>query len=283
MMTSSFQVTMAVKKPQPLLLAPQPIRHAASRAGFALLVTAGIVLLVMSKTEHPAAIKLRTALSDALVPVVEVVARPVDAVAGIGQWLAELSALHSENVALKNQNLQLLQWQAIAKDMEAENASLKELLKVIPAAKKSFLTARVVSDMSGPYVHAALINAGSEAGIHKDRAVVDADGLVGRVVEVGKSSARVLLLGDINSRVPVLAEASREKAILAGQNDGLPSLSYVASNSRIAVGERIVTSGDGGIFPSGVPVGVVTSIQGGVISVQPFVDAARLEYVSIVD
>ena len=111
------------------------------------------------------------------------------------------------------------------------------------------LPARIVSDFGGPYLHAALINGGTQQGISPDLAVVSQHGLVGRVVESGKTSSRVLLLNDINSRVPVIAETTREKSILAGSNGGMPTLAYLAANSKIAVGERIVTSGDGGVFP----------------------------------
>jgi rod shape-determining protein MreC len=237
----------------------------------------------MSQSGNPAAERLRTAITDTLIPVLEVAARPIDAIAGAGAWLTEMARLHAENIALKNQNLQLLKWQAVAKDMEAENQSLRALLKVVPSQSHSFVTARIVSDLGGPYVHSALINGGSQSGIKKNQAVMNENGLVGRVVEVGETSARVLLLSDINSRVPVIAESVHEKSILSGNNEAEPTLSYLAAGSKIAVGERIVTSGDGGIFPAGIPVGVVTSIENNVVRVQPFADPARIEYISAVD
>ena len=152
-----------------------------------------------------------------------------------------------------------------------------------PPHARQFVTARVVTDMSGPYLHSALVASGSAEGVKKDQAAVSDGGLVGRVVEAGEHSARILLLSDLNSRVPVIAEGTREKAILAGSNSSLPTLAYLAADSKIAVGERIVTSGDGGIFPKGLPVGVVTSIDKGVVSVSLFVDPANVEYLSVID
>jgi len=274
---------MASKKAQPIRIAPQPVRQLATRAGVVMMVTAAVALMVMSKAENPSVVKLRGAISDAVTPLLAVAASPMDALSSAGSWVSDLANLRKQNVALKNQNLQLLQWQSLAKEMEAENKSLRQLLNAVPKQKQTFITARVVSDFGGPYVHAALISGGSQNGIKKDQAVVNENGLVGRVVEAAEKSARVLLLSDINSRVPVVTEKSREKSILAGNNVGLPTLTYLTTNSRINVGERIVTSGDGGVFPSGVPVGTVVSVEKGVVQVQPFVDATSIEYVSVVD
>jgi len=177
----------------------------------------------------------------------------------------------------------LLKWQAQAKAMDAENRALRALLNVVPARKSSYITARLVSDVGGPYVHSALINGGTDNGILKDQAAISDNGLLGRVVDVGATSSRVLLLNDINSRVPVVTESSHEKSILVGNNTDTPTLSYIGGESRIRVGERIVTSGDGGVFPEGIPVGVVTSVSKGAVKVQPYVDPTRVQYISVVN
>jgi rod shape-determining protein MreC len=246
------------------------------------MMTAALSLMVMSKTEHPAAVKLRTTLNDTAAPVLAVLASPIDALSAVGTWFVNLTALYSENIVLRNQNAELLKWQAMAKDMQQENESLRKLLYVVPQPKRSFISARVVSDVGGPYSHAVLIQSADALAVSKNQAVISERGLVGRVVETGKTSARVLLLTDINSRVPVLLERTREKAILAGSNDGLPSLLYLAVSTQVAIGDRLVTSGDGGVFPAGVPVGIVSANQDGVLKVEPYVQASRLEYVSVV-
>lgn len=253
------------------------------RASVSMMVGFGIALMIMSKTNNPTISNIRMQIADVATPVIAVIARPMDAVYGAGVWVSEMATLRKENVMLKNQNIELLRWQAAAKEMESENASLRSLLNVVSVHKTGYITAKVVSDVGGPYVHSALISSGSEDGIKKDQPVIGASGLLGRVVDVGESSARVLLLNDINSRVPVVAERSRVKSILMGNNTGLPSLSYLPVDNKIEVGDRIVTSGDGGIFPKGVPVGVVTKVEDGLVSVQPFVDPAKVEYISVVD
>lgn len=260
-----------------------PGRHWLYRATLIMMVTLGLALMVMSKTNNPAIGRLRTSVTDIMTPVLAVASSPMDAISSAGTWLNEAARMREENLVLKAQNAQLLQWQSAAKDMETENRSLRALLNVVPAHKAGYITVRVVSDFGGPYMHSALISGGVDNGIKKDQAVINEKGLMGRVVDAGATSARVLLLNDINSRVPVIAERTQEKGILAGNNTDLPSLSYLAADSRIQVGDRIVSSGDGGVFPKGIPVGVVTAIDSGAVKVQPFVDSTTLEYVSVVD
>lgn len=254
-----------------------------ARIARVMLVVAGVALFMMSKSGNPVATELRTTILDTVTPVVEVVSSPINAMSDFAGWVSGLVTIRSENIALKNQNAQLLQWQAMAKRMESENQSLKKLLNFVPAKKYGYVTVHMVSDISGPFAQSALINGGKEQNIKLNQAVIDENGLLGRVVEVGNSSARVLLITDINSRLPVMSERTREKSILIGNNKTLPSLSYMVANSALQVGDRLVTSGDGGMFPSGVPVGVVSAINGTSVTVQPFADISRAEYVSAID
>mgnify|MGYP002785393146 CR=1 FL=1 len=259
-----------------------PSKQWTGRAGVFFMICASLALFAMNKAENPAIIKLRTSVADAVVPVLGVLASPVEAVRSAEAWVAEMATLREENIRLKNENIQLAKWQAVAREMETENTALRNMLHVVPQQKYSYITARVVTDLSGPFAHAALLNGGNAQGIRQDQAVMTADGLIGRVVEAGERSARVLLLTDINSRVPVMTEVSREKSILVGAGHDMPSLSYLGAASQIAVGERVVTSGDGGIFPPGIPVGVVVSVDGAV-KVKPLVNPSKVTFVSAID
>lgn len=266
---------------------PQTAVHASgrryARGSIALIVALSLMLLAMHKAGNPALIQLRTRMNDAVVPVLTVLGQPFTAIQSAAHWAAEMAALREENIRLKNENIQLLKWQSAARELEVENQSLRSLLKTLPAAQQQFITARIVSDTGGPYMHAALINAGDQAGVKADQAVVAAEGLLGRVVEVGKSSARVLMLNDINSRIPVLVEGSQEKSILSGTGAVLPALSYLPAGSKISAGERVVTSGDGGVFPSGIPVGQVVIEEDGAVYVQPFADPATTTFIRTID
>jgi rod shape-determining protein MreC len=248
-----------------------------------LVLVCSITLLIMSKTGNPLINSIRTSVTDIATPILSVAARPMDAVHRSGIWVSEIINMRAENIRLINENAELLKWQSQVKLLQGENDSFRSLLNVVPSQKKHFITARIVSDLGGPYVHSALINGGSNNSIKKDQAAISANGLMGRVVDVGASSARVLLLNDINSRVPVISERTREKGILAGTNADMPSLSYIAADSKIQVGDRIVTSGDGGIFPAGIPVGTVYVTENHTYKIQPFIDPANVEFVSIID
>lgn len=260
-----------------------PSRHWVQRASFGLVLCGSMALMVMSKAGSPVAENTRTRITDVMMPVLSAAASPVQAVHEAGAWVADLFLVQEENVRLRSENSELLKWQAEAKAMRAENDALRSLLKVVPQAKPAYVTARIISDMHGPYVHSALINAGNTNGVLKDRGVISDNGLVGRVVDVGRSSARVLLLSDINSRVPVVVERTHEKSILAGNNSDFPVLTYLSRTSQVKPGDRVVTSGDGGVFAAGIPVGVVVQSDDHTVKVQPYIDAEKIAFVSVVD
>ena len=172
---------------------------------------------------------------------------------------------------------------SVARELQAENASLRGLLNFQTGPKVSFVTASVVADASSSFVRSLIVLGGTKAGVAKGQAAMTGAGLAGRVLEVGERSARILLITDINARVPVVAERSRDQAVLAGRNSDLPELLYLSRDNDVKVGDRIVTSGQGGVFPAGLPVGEVTSVTGGHIQVQPFVDFSRLENIRLID
>ena len=135
----------------------------------------------------------------------------------------------------------------------------------------------------GAFVRTVLINAGERNGIEKGQAAVTGDGLAGRIAEVGQRSARVLLLTDINSRVPEVVGNVRDRAVMAGDNANAPELLYLGPTAKVKIGDRVNTSGQGGVFPPGLPIGVVSSVSEKGIRVKPFVDWSHMEVLRIVD
>src|SRR5258708_3452496 len=126
------------------------------------------------------------------------------------------------------------------------------------------------------YVRGALLNVGRKAGVASGQAVVTGEGLAGRIAEVGDNSARVLYVTDVNSRLPVLIERTRERAILAGDNSAQLRLTLLQSVAGVQRGDRIITSGHGGSFPVGIPVGAGVETGEGSVRVRPFGDFSRL-------
>ena len=121
----------------------------------------------------------------------------------------------------------------------------------------NFVTSRVIADSSGAFVRSVMINAGRAKDVRAGYPVINADGLVGRVAEAGENSARVLLLTDLNSRVPVVIGGKEVRAILSGDNGPEPRLTYMPQDVSISPGDDVATSGAGGLFPRGLRIGKV--------------------------
>ena len=209
--------------------------------------------------------------------------RPLDAVHDMVGEGKTLLALREENARLRAGRDRLLQWQAIARKLETENKALRELLAFVPAPGTKHISARVIGDSGGAFARTMILNAGSRDGVRKGQAVITGAGLVGRVQEVGLRSSRLLLLADLNSRVPVVIESSRVRGVVAGTNGETLRLVHLPPDVVAAPGDRIVTSGHGGALPPGLPVGIVSVVGEGGIEVEPFVDPARLEIVQVLD
>ena len=255
----------------------------AHRFAFLSLVMASFALMLLGKADTILVERVRLVVEDAVAPILDVLSRPAGAIAEVVSAVHDLAALRGENVRLREENLKLMHWQTVARQLDNENRSLRGQLNFIPDPDPSFITTRIIGDTGGAFVHSMLINTGVRDGIRKGQAVIAGEVLVGRVAEVGARVARVLLLTDINSHIPVLIESSRAKAIMTGDNSDRPRLNYLSPNTNATPGDRVVTSGHGGAFPPGVPIGIVSSVQDGIVRVEPFVNRHQLEYVTVVD
>ena len=261
-----------------------PLRALFDRFAFAALIVVSLALLLVGKADPALLGTVGTRVSDAIVPALGVVVEPINASRRAAAQVGELFALRQENAHLRAQNERLLEWQDRARQLALENAALRQLLNLeAGVAPPTAVAARVVADAGGPFVHTVLVDAGAERGVVKGMAAVNERGLVGRVIEVGRRSARVLLLTDFNSRVPVMVEPARDQAILAGDNSREPSLVFLPLHPRMAVGQRVVTSGRGGVLPPGLAVGRISSIDDDKVAVVPVVDWERLEYVRLLE
>lgn len=260
-----------------------PLKALSQRVAFVLLVLVAFGLMLLGKADTLLVERMRAGVVDFVAPIMNVLSRPAAAVSAAIDNVNEFARLHSENARLKAQNERLLRWQAAARRLTAENAELRKLLRFAPGPKVHFSAARVVADAGGVFVRSIIIAGGRRDGIAKGQAVMTGDGLAGRVLAVGERSARVLLITDLNSRIPVVLEGTRERAILAGDNSPLPAIVFLRHTATASVGERVVTSGHGGVFPPGLPVGIVARVGEEGIRVQPYVDFDRLEYVRILD
>lgn len=225
---------------------------------------------------------VRSAVTDTMTPALIILSEPFRQVANVAGSVSGLSELRAENASLKAENVRLREWYQTALMLESENQSLQALLNVKPDPAHRFITARVIADSGNAFVKSAIVAAGADDMVAKGQAVMSGDGLVGRIIEAGHNSARVLLLTDVNSRVPVLLEGSRQKAMLAGNNTDILELKYLPEDIDVKAGTRIVSSGNGGMFMPGLPIGIVV-IKDGVPTVKPYADISRISHVRIVD
>lgn len=265
-----------------VLKAAVPIRNLLQRFAFVLLVGSAFALMLLGRFDNAAVERARLGIVDAFTPILDVVSRPVSAANAVVRDIGELIELRTELARVKEENERLLQWQTVARRLEAENAAFRSLLSAKIETSSFLVAARVVADAGGPFVRTVLLNAGLRDGVAKGQAVVNAEGIVGRIAEVGERSSRVLLLSDLNSRVPVVNERSGQRGVLAGDNSEWPQLVFLPNQAQVQPGDPIVTSGHGGLLPPGLPIGVVASTGDGGVRVQPLVNWHRLEFVRVV-
>lgn len=258
-----------------------PARAVAQRSAYFALISAALVLLILGRSDNESVSRFRTTVTDFLAPVLNVLGEPVRSVSDLRQATADLWYTYQDNDRLRGDIERLSYWPQIARKLEQENAVLRAQLNLRPDPVPYFVTARVIADTGGAFVRTMVVNAGADDGVRRGQAAIAGAGLIGRVSDVGRRASRLLLLSDLNSRVPVVVEGARHRAVLAGDNTDRPRLIYLPARAEVGAGDRIVTSGHGGVFPPGIPVGTVVLANDGEIRVQPLVDWDRLEYATL--
>ena len=260
-----------------------PLKSLVQRFMYLGLVLSAFSLMLLGKFDTVSLDKLRLEVTEAIAPVLEAFSHPAATVsAQIGNF-QDLNNIRGENERLKQENIRLLQWETVARKLQADNVALRKLLSVVKDNDKKYITARVIAGSGGVLSNMLIVNAGKNNGVLRGQTVIGSRGVIGRISQVSNKSSRVLLLTDINSRVPVLVERNRTRAIMAGANTRVASLMHLPQAARISLGDRIITSGHGGAFPSGLPIGIISAMGDDGIDVKFYTDFSRLEYVRIVD
>lgn len=206
---------------------------------------------------------------------------PLRGLESLGGSIQARSKAHSENERLKVELARLSDVEARANAMAIKISRLSNILNVDPETDipDQKIAARAVSETNGPFVRSALINVGAPKGVSKGDAVMTVDGLYGHVIRVGKKSSRVLKLEDLNSRIAVMSKRSQSRAILIGDNSRVPILSYVIDTADWADGDEVITSGDDGVLPLGLPVGKVRIADDGSYFVDLFIHNNFVDWV----
>ena len=188
--------------------------------------------------------------------------------------------LYQENLKLREENILLKESLHTKEFLTVENLELKKLLNQEMSSSSVLKSAKVIVDKNSPFLKSIILNKGFREKIKKGMAVLDDKYFIGRIVEVNYFSSRVLLISDLNSKIPVVVEPKGYHAILSGTGKENPILDFLPKNHKIESGNIVYTSGKDGIFSSGIPIGQILSVDGQVI-VSSFSDFNQLSYVSI--
>ena len=245
-----------------------------------MLVFVSVALLFLSRLQHGQIAEIRLQLSELMAPVLKAAVVPIEPIRRFSQRVGSYFEMFGELERLRAENLRLRDWEWRAQETERKANQLARLANVIEEPGMEFVTGRVVANSSGPFVRSAMLGIGRERGMKAGYPVIDASGLVGRLLETGAKASRVLFVTDINSRIPVQIGRNGVRAVLLGDNGPQPRLGYLPAEAVIEVGDEVYTSGVGGLLPRGLRIGSVVE-AGGTYRMQPHARLDELDYVSI--
>jgi rod shape-determining protein MreC len=241
-----------------------------------------VALVLIGKAQSSLFDRARAHVTDWMAPGLEVVHKPFDAVSGWWNGLGDTMNVHEENVRLKAENARLKQWQTYAVVLQARVKRYQLLLHAVPDPSLSSVLAHVIGRAKRPFLETMILDAGKAEGVKPGQAVIDTRGMIGRIFLAGDHTAWVILLTDLNSRIPVISEPGHAQAILTGDNAKAPALETLAQGAQVHEGDQVVSSGDGGILPPGLPIGTVIA-DGKGFRVALLADPASTQDVEVVD
>jgi rod shape-determining protein MreC len=247
-------------------------------------ILAALVLLIADRREAVAVsgfANARNLVARGLAPAGEVIETPVrwagDGIDVIGGYFYAVS----ENRRLKARIRDLETWRDEAVALRNVNERYEALLKLKTDPPAPSVAARSILDVRGPFADARVVDAGAANGVQLGDPVMSEHGVVGRVVGVVPHASRVLMLNDVESRTPVLVDRTNARAMLTGDGGPNPRLEYIRGQDPVKEGDVLLTSGDGGVFPRGLPVGVAAKDLRGAWRVRLYSDLTPIDYVRI--
>ncbi|MCP4819155.1 MAG: rod shape-determining protein MreC [Shimia sp.] len=238
-------------------------------------------IFVVWRIDSPRVERFRAQITDAVVPSFDWAMSPVTGAVNMFRDFQSYQRIVEQNRELRRELQQMKVWKEAALQLEQENARLLDLNNVRLDPRLTFITGVVLADSGSPFRQSVLLNIGQRDGIVDGWAAMDGVGLVGRTSGVGNKSSRVLLLTDTSSRIPAVIQQSGQSALIVGDNSVAPLIDFVETPDLVRPGDRVVTSGDGGVFPGGLLIGQVAIDPSGRLRVRLAADYERLEFLRV--
>jgi len=240
-----------------------------------------LALFVIWRIDSPRVERFRAALVDRVVPSFSWAMVPITKAAAMIDDFQSYTRIYEQNQELRRELQQMKAWREAALQLEQKNARLLDLNQVRLDPMLTHVTGVVLADSGSPFRQSVLLNVGERDGIRDGWATMDGIGLAGRISGVGRTTSRVILLTDSNSRIPVTVQPSGQRALLSGDNSSAPPLEFLEKPDLVRPGDRVVSSGDGGVFPAGLLVGQVAQGPDRRLRVRLAADYERLEFLRV--
>ncbi len=240
-----------------------------------------VAIFMLWRIDSPRVERLRAQLVDRVVPSFDWAMTPFTRAADMADAFQSYASLYEQNQELRRELQQMRAWREAALQLEQKNARLLDLNNVRLDPQLTYVTGVVIADVGSPFRQSVLLNVGSRDGIQDGWATMDGLGLVGRISGVGETTARVILLTDSNSRIPVTIQPSGQRALLSGDNSSVPPIEFLENPDLVRPGDRVISSGDGGMFPPGLLVGQVAQGTDGRLRTRLAADYERLDFLRV--
>jgi rod shape-determining protein MreC len=241
-----------------------------------------IALILIGKAQSSIFDQMRTGVSDAMAPMLKAVSERTEGFNRDLRSIGGIFTVYRDNVHLKEENARLKKWQNTAQVLSDRIKRYQLLLHAVPDPAMSSVAARVIGRSNHPFLQTIILDAGRAAGLKPGQAVVDARGMIGRIYLTGERTAWVIPLTDLNSRIPVTIVPGDAQAIMAGNNSLMPAIETLSHGVELKAGAQVISSGDGDILPTGLPIGIVV-LYGKEYRVALFADQSTAQDVEILD
>jgi len=242
-----------------------------------------IICLITSKLNREINNKINNSFISISRPVVKIISFPINTSIDVFVNFNKLIIAKKENVQLKEELFKLQNYYLTTLAIHQENKELRNALNFVKSKTENYKIARLIGMSHQAFNQKILIDSGLNRNIKEGQIITGNRGVIGRVAEVFEDKSRIMLLTDTNSRIPIIASRTRNRGILAGNNNSLMEILYLPKNHQIALGDKIFTSSDGDVVPPGLLVGIVRKIDKNFVYITGVEDINSLNIVSIID